>query len=359
MVSRKTSRWVIVLVALTLAAAWQSRRLAAYRRRNLPEAYTGTVSEVPPALTFVMAGLGGFRGVAAEVLWFRANRLQDEGRFLELVQLAGWITMLDPHAAEAWVYNAWNLTYNVSIMMGRAEDRLRWVANGIALLRDESLRFNPREARLYRELAWFYQNKVGDTLDNAHLTYKFHLAETLAPCVNPDGTVRLTPESRARLAELRLDPERMAALEKRFGVFDWRLADAHAVYWATQGLEYATGSERLLCNRAVYQPLMLSVFNGRFTGNLATRQWQTAPNPALALSTADFLAATQNAFPSRIMRTVYLRFLTTAIRTLHRPESPPDAPVDALYRRLLQEMGDAARDITLNDIMKGWEPNEN
>jgi hypothetical protein len=59
------------------------------------------------------------------------------------------------------------------------------------------------------------------------------------------------------------------------------------------------------------------------------------------------------------MRTVYLRFLTTAIRTLHRTEIPPEASVDALHRRLLQEMGDAARGITLNDIVKGWEPNEN
>ena len=155
-----------------------------------------------------MAGLGGFRGVVAEVLWFRAHRLQEAGRYLELVQLADWLTMLDPHASEAWVYNAWNLAYNVSVMMARPEDRLRWVQNGIALLRDDGLRFNPREARLYRELAWFYQNKVGDALDTAHLAYKFHLAGQLAPCVNADGTLRDTPESRARLAGLR--PDRLA-----------------------------------------------------------------------------------------------------------------------------------------------------
>ena len=149
--------WLILLAGLVVLAAWQSRRLAGVRRERLPEAYTGAASDVPPAITFVMAGLGGFRGVVAEVLWFRASRLQEAGRYLELVQLAEWLTMLDPHASEAWVYNAWNLAYNVSVMMGRPEDRLRWVLNGIALLRDEGLRFNPRDARLYRELAWFYQ----------------------------------------------------------------------------------------------------------------------------------------------------------------------------------------------------------
>lgn len=302
----------------------------------MPEAYTGAVADAPPALTFVMAGLGGFRGVATEVLWFRANRMQEEGRYIELVQLANWLTMLDPHASEAWAYNAWNLAYNVSIMMGREEDRLRWVENGISLLRDDGLRFNPREASLYRELAWLYQNKVGDVLDNAHLTYKFHLAETFASCVNPDGTVLLTPESRTRLAAQRLDPDRMAALEKRFGPLDWRLANSHAIYWASQGLEHATGNERPRSSRAVYQPLLLSVFNGRFTGDLAARNWQTSPNPALALPAADFLAAALKETPSRVMQNIYAGFLAAAMRSLH--QDGHIIPARLLYQRLLQTL---------------------
>jgi hypothetical protein len=345
------SVWLPALALLVLASAWQSRRLAAYRRGNLPESYTGTASGAPPALTFVMAGLGGFRGAASEVLWFRASRLQEEGRYLELVQLAGWLTMLDPHASEAWVYNAWNLAYNVSIMMGRPEDRLRWVENGIALLRDDGLRFNPREARLYRELAWLYQNKIGDALDSAHLTYKFRLAETLAPCVNPDGTARQDPESRARLAALRLDPGRMAALEQRFGPLDWRLANSHAVYWASQGLDCAAGNERLLSSRAVYQPLILSVFNGRFTGDLAAKRWQTAPNPAVALPAADFLAAAREAFPSRTMTTVLLRYLAVAARDLHG--AGRDDLARQLHQRLLRALPPGSPQPAFEDVMKG------
>ena len=333
---RGTFIWLPVLALLVLAAAWQSRRLAERRRNNLPDAYTGAVSDAPPALTFVMAGLGGFRGIASEILWFRVSRLQEEGRYIELVQLANWLTMLDPHASESWVYNAWNLAYNVSIMMGREEDRLRWVENGISLLRDDGLRFNPREASLYRELAWLYQNKIGDALDNAHLTYKLHLAATLAPCVTPNGTVLLTQESRDTLTAMRLDPDRMAALEKRFGPLDWRLANSHAIYWASQGLEHATGSERSRSNRAVYQPLMLSVFNGRFTGDIAARKWQTAPNPALALPAADFLAATLQEFPAQIMKTIYVRFLASAMRTLHHDGHV--IPSRLLYQRLLQTL---------------------
>ena len=348
-------KWPLLLVLLIVLSAWQSRRLAEHRRGNMPEAYTGYASDVPPALTFVMAGLGGFRGIVSEILWFRVNRLQEEGRYLELVQLADWLTMLDPHAAEAWVYNAWNLAYNISVMMGRDEDRLRWVENGITLLRDDGLRFNPREARLYRELAWFYQNKVGDTLDSAHLAYKLHLAEAMAPGVNADGTVAVTEENRTRLAKRRLDIDRMLALEKRFGPLDWRLAESHAIYWASQGVDLAAGTERLMCRRGVYQPLILSVFKGRFTGDLAKRQWQTAANRSLALPTADYLAATLKEYPSKTLQNVYIRYLIMTVRVLDASNDKQLATV--LYGRLLPVLpSDLSLRPTFDDILKGWEP---
>jgi len=322
-----------VILLLILLAAWQSHRLTSFRRSGMPEAYTGFSADTPPALTFVMAGLGGFRGIVSEVLWFRVSRLQEEGRYLELVQLADWIARLDPHASEAWTYNAWNLAYNVSIMMIRAEDRLRWVQNGVALLRDDALRFNPREARLYRELAWLYQNKIGDALDSAHLTYKLALAETMSPCVNPDGTVCGTPESRVRLATLRLDADRMSTLEHRFGPLDWRLAESHAVYWASQGLDYATGAERLMCRRGIYQPLILSVRRGRFSGDLTKKQWQTAPNLPLATATADFIEETLKEFPSKNATNMYINHLRISVQLFHNANDASRA--NEFYQRLL------------------------
>lgn len=339
---------------MVLLAAWQSHRLSTFRRSGLTDAYTGFSADTPPALTFVMAGLGGFRGIVAEVLWFRVSRLQEEGRYLELVQLADWIARLDPHASEAWVYNAWNLAYNVSIMMLRAEDRLRWVQNGVALLRDDALRFNPREARLYRELAWLYQNKIGDTLDSAHLTYKLALAEALSPCLNPDGTVVDTPENRVRLAKLRLEAARMSALEHRFGPLDWRLAESHAIYWASQGLECATGAERLMCRRGVYQPLILSVVRGRFTGNLTGKQWQTAPNLPLATAAADFIAETLKEFPSKTATEVYFNYLRLAVQLFH--DAHDTKRMDEFYQRLMQALPREYRQRPkLDDIItNGW-----
>ncbi|MDX9868382.1 MAG: hypothetical protein RBT78_10685 [Kiritimatiellia bacterium] len=339
---------------LTAAAAWQSRRLAGQRRESMPETYAGPAERPPPALTFILAGLGGFRGIAAEALWFRVNRLQEEGRFLELVQLSDWITRLDPHAADAWIYNAWNLAYNVSILMAREEDRLRWVRNGLTLLRDEALRFNPREARLYRELAWLYQNKIGDSLDSAHLTYKRDLAAALSPHVHPDGTVRITEETRSALAAMRLDADRMRELERRFGPLDWRLAESHAVYWASQGLALATGTERLLCRRAVYQPLLLSVWRGRLTGDPDGPEWRTAPNPALASATAAFLTETLSEHPTATMRNICVRYLAGAIPLLHRHNLTRTA--EELYARLTGTLPDGVPKPSFDTVLAGWRP---
>ena len=353
-VHRTSVAALVALALLCLFAAWQSRHLAEIRRSGMPEAYVGYTSDTPPALNFVMVGLGGFRGIVSEILWFRVNTLQEEGRFMELVQLSDWITMLDPHAAEAWAYNAWNLAYNISVLMIRPEDRMRWVENGIALLRDEGLRFNPREARLYRELAWLYQNKIGDNLDSAHVTYKLALAETMAPLVREDGTLNDTTENRLRLAALKLDADRMLALEKRFGRLDWRIAETHAAYWADQGLAFASGTERLMCLRGIYQPLMLSLLRGHFTGDLAHKKWGASGNPTVAVATADLIAQTCREFPSRNMSYVHSRYLVMAIAALSKSGLNDEA--HALYDRLLPTLSPDAKKPTFDDVLKGWEP---
>ena len=75
--------------------------------------------KTPSVGTGVVAALGGLRSIASEVVWFRAERLQQQGRFGELVQLSSLLTFLEPHVPEVWLYAAWNLAYNVSLRMPR------------------------------------------------------------------------------------------------------------------------------------------------------------------------------------------------------------------------------------------------
>jgi hypothetical protein len=218
---------------------------------------------------YVMVGLGGFRGVVSEVLWIRATTLQEEGRYFELIQLADWITALDPRAAEAWVFNAWNLSYNVPAMLPDHRSRLNWVRAGIDLLKDKAIPANPDNPRLYRELGWLYQNKVGSNDDPAAHLYRQALAEEFA---NRNAVI-------GNDADSKLDAAIVDEIEKVFGTVDWRLAPSHAIYWAWRGLKCAPkGFEREALRRMVRQNGLTLVMAGRLTGDRTSGKMTLAPD---------------------------------------------------------------------------------
>ena len=172
-----------ILTALILAAlgtvAWLCQRSTADADASKPN--------------MVIAGLGGFRGVLSEIIWFRADSLQNEGRYAEMAQLAGLLTALEPHTPEVRVYSAWNLAYNISVMMPTLEDRWRWVESAIKLLRDDGLRLNPRSPELHRELAWLFLSKIGGNIDSASSIYVKRWAETVDKVAGDWALLKMEP----------------------------------------------------------------------------------------------------------------------------------------------------------------------
>ncbi len=181
-------------------------------------------SSAPVLAEGVLAAVGGLRSIAAEIIWFRADRLQEEGRYVELAQLASALTFMEPHTPEVWSYAAWNLSYNISVMMATPEDRWRWVLAGIRLLRDEGLVLNPRSRDLYRELAWMFELKLGTDTDTAAATYRQKWKEIVEDV-----------QARGAWEELQMDPTLMARIEQATGFTDWTDPQLSAIYWAAQG----------------------------------------------------------------------------------------------------------------------------
>ncbi len=178
-----------------------------------------------PAMTEgALAAFGGIRSIIAEVVWFRADRLQDEGRYVELAQLASTLSYLEPHTPEVWSYAAWNLAYNISIMMPTYEDRWRWVYAAICLIRDKGLVLNPTESELYRELAWLFELKLGTTLDMASPVYREKWREVVEDVAR-----------RNAWEELRMDKKVMDEVTKAYGISDVADPMYSAVYWAHIG----------------------------------------------------------------------------------------------------------------------------
>ena len=192
------------------------------------------------------AAFGGLRSIATEVVWFRADRLQEEGRYVELAQLASTLTALEPHTPEVWSYASWNLAYNISIMMTSAEDRWRWVEAALRLLRDEGLRLNPGSPELCREIAWLFQLKIGGRLDSAAPHYRQRWREKVEDVAR-----------RGAWEELGMDPARMTALEGRYGEFDWADPMASAIYFADLGLATAKGEARAFLREILRQALVI------------------------------------------------------------------------------------------------------
>ncbi|MDI6775272.1 MAG: hypothetical protein QME60_07780 [Verrucomicrobiota bacterium] len=254
-----------MLVAAALACLWLAGRqnTALARERARGRAVAGEELEnAPPVIVFTTVALGGFRGLIADLLWLRATDLQDEGRYVELVQLADWITKLEPHSAEIWAFHAWNLAYNVSVMMPDDEDRWRWVKNGIRLLRNEGVAHNPGEPELYAELAWLFMHKIGKSADQAHAFYKQKWAEEMTGLLGgprPDYD-RLASESDTLLRmrkEYALIPGIMKEIEAAHGPLDWTRPETHALYWAHCGRRHAGNKPARLCDMIARQSLQM------------------------------------------------------------------------------------------------------
>ena len=184
------TRCTTVLTALALLLALVGANVCFTRRAVLP-----TVGTDSPMLSAVLVAMGGSRGVVSEVLWWRIADLQRQNRYAELVPLTDLLVTLDPASADTWVYNAWNLTYNISAAHHDDAEKWRWVKRGIELL-ERGLRAAPQAEPILRQLGWIFEDKIAGSADTSAAYYRAHLAALPLPADANAFAVRLgcTPD---------------------------------------------------------------------------------------------------------------------------------------------------------------------
>ncbi len=342
-----------IVVAISLV---QSRINTIKAEEKLTD--TTIVENAPPIVAFVTVVMGSFRGLLANILWLRTTALQEDGKYYEMVQLASWITKLQPRFTGATAYLAWNMAYNISVTCSSHEDRWRWVQRGIELIRDEGLVYNPGDPILYKELGWIYQHKIGNIMDDANQYYKNQLANQMMNVFGksePDwGKMAAAPKNErdltsilgidddfwriladldldfrkgytsftdiekdfklfgrlphkvqnalgkdpARIAILdnymrakwlkeayKLDPAFIHGLNQKYGKLDWRLPEAHAIYWASKGIENdARGEVSVDCERMITQSLKDAFMSGKLliAAQDRSHSFMTIPNLSVA-----------------------------------------------------------------------------
>jgi hypothetical protein len=341
--SLKKSLLVLLAAALLVGVAFVQKSLN-HDREALGLTRVAPLENAPPVLAFTTVALGGFRGLISNVLWIRATDLQDEDKFFEMAQLADWITKLEPHFVQVWLVQAWNMAYNISVKFKDYPDRWRWVKKGLVLLRDEGLRYNPNETLIYRELAWFFQHKMGQNLDDANMYYKQEWSKEMALVFDkkkPDLDELIHPQTddaRKRLMLLtniyKMDPVFMKEVDQRYGPLEWRLPEAHAIYWAALGLKVAAQNpskiktdDLITLRRVIYQSMQLSFQRGRLVSNPFVKSFEFGPNlDIIPKVSAAYEQASEEDKPNRdhILR-AHRNFLRDAIYFLYEHNRLTDA----------------------------------
>lgn len=287
---------LLILAAVLVVGVGGLQKSLNRDRDTLGLTHIEGLTNAPPMLAFTTVALGGFRGLISNLLWTRANQLQEDDKFFEMAQLSDWITKLEPHFSQVWAHEAWNMAYNISVKFKDYPDRWRWVQNGIELLRDQGLRYNPDDVLIHRELAWFFQHKMGANLDDASMYYKtewMKQMETVFGGKKPDFEALIHPRTqdetnRATILreKYKMNPEFMKKVDDEYGPLEWRLPEAHAIYWAAQGLQRAAENpskisptdDLIMLRRVIYQCMQLSWQRGRVVENPFVEGLEFGPN---------------------------------------------------------------------------------
>ena len=165
-------KYLGVIVVLLLPLSWLSRPAAI--NPNGQRAPGGTLAQMRDQYRLGQANLGeidptseaiklatlGMRGVAANILWSKANHYRKVEDWTSLSATLEQITKLQPNFITVWRYQAWNLSYNISVEWDDYRDRYFWVMKGIDFLK-EGTRYNQEEPRLLWDIGWFVSHKIG------------------------------------------------------------------------------------------------------------------------------------------------------------------------------------------------------
>jgi hypothetical protein len=296
------SRFEMIAVAISALLFCGAAMITIPLDRNLEnDGISLPVSEttgVPADVLLLQQTLGAFRGWAIDALWLRALERRDQGALHESMQLANWITKLQPYFPRVWNFQAWMLAFDMALDSRNPEQRWIWVREAVDLLRGPALRANPLSGEIHDQLSYLFWFKIGEFQDEAAIYYQARLCERWRQILGdprgqtgyletlrdaaaaptdpsqlpakmledpalgqlietvwaqsaPPAAVSNPPfaglsaswrESieallRRRILEhdMNMSVDLMVRISEELGAVDWRTPAAHAVYWGIQG----------------------------------------------------------------------------------------------------------------------------
>ena len=141
--------------------------------KRRPEQYKGhgfDVASISGPTPVLIAALGGFRTVAADLLWLKVDQLWDGGSWYMIPSVLESVVQLDPHFVLAWQIYGWHLAYNLNAESMLLVDRRYWLEEGTKVL-ERGVVVNPRSFDMMFELAWTRYDRAHDLYQAANDFY--------------------------------------------------------------------------------------------------------------------------------------------------------------------------------------------
>ncbi|HBE69524.1 MAG TPA: hypothetical protein DDW52_15370 [Planctomycetaceae bacterium] len=120
----------------------------------------GDLGEIDPASESMRLATLGLRGVAASILWQKAEGYKKEQYWDRMSATLQQIAVLQPHFVNVWDFQSHNLAYNVSHEFDDYRQRYQWVKRGIDYLLRGG-KFNKNNTFMPYQTGWIFGNKIG------------------------------------------------------------------------------------------------------------------------------------------------------------------------------------------------------
>ncbi len=157
--NRRGSTPILIALIAGLLVAGAGARGQLLRTRAAAGLAPTEFSKLPPVGAASVLLLGGFRGIAVDVLWLRAIDCHERRQYVEERALIDLITQIQPRFVSVWAFQSLAIAYDISVQEAEARDEWPWIKDAVDFLK-KGIDINPDSGDLWFYLGWIYTNKM-------------------------------------------------------------------------------------------------------------------------------------------------------------------------------------------------------
>ena len=151
-ISRSFVTPLIIVFLISGLFFLQSRINHLKRDTDLDTLYLAPSEAIPIML------MGSFRGLVVDFLWIKGMARHEEKKYYDVLSINDIIAKLQPRFPTVWMFQAWNMSYNIAHEWDTAESKWRWIKAGLEFAERGALK-NPTSGDLFFEIGHIYFHK--------------------------------------------------------------------------------------------------------------------------------------------------------------------------------------------------------